>query len=76
MATGDGTTKALSGLLSEIEALLKNASVGMELAKRGVNTSVALVAVQGVAAYVEGNKRRAADDLATAAEEIRARLGT
>jgi hypothetical protein len=76
MATSDGTTKTLSVLLSEIETLLKSATVGMELAKRGVNTSVALVAVQGIASYIEGDKRRAADDLGTAAEEIRARLGT
>jgi hypothetical protein len=76
MATGDGTTKTLGVLLSEIETLLKSATVGMELAKRGVNTSVALVAVQGIAFYIEGDKRRAADDLGTAAEEIRARLGT
>jgi hypothetical protein len=76
MATGDGTSKAITRLLSEIEALLKSATVGMELAKGGVNTSVALIAVQGLTAYIEGNKRRAADDLGTAAEEIRARLET
>jgi hypothetical protein len=74
MATSDGTTLTLVKLLSEVESLLKSAGVGMELAKRGVNTSVALIAVQGVAAYVQGDKRRAADDLATAADEIRARL--
>jgi hypothetical protein len=74
MATGDGTTQAITKLLSDVESLLKSASVSMELAKRGVNTSVALVAVQGLAAYVAGNKHRAADDLGTAADEIRARL--
>jgi hypothetical protein len=74
MATGDGTAQAITKLLNEVEALLKSSSVGMELARRGVNTSVALVAVQGLAAYLEGNKRRAADDLSTAADEIRARL--
>jgi len=29
---------------------------------------------QGLLAYVEGNRRKAHDDLATASEEIRARL--
>jgi hypothetical protein len=75
MGTGDGTAQAIIKLLADVEALLKNASVAMDLAKRGVNTSVALVAVQGLAAYVAGEKQRAADDLGTAADEIRARLG-
>jgi hypothetical protein len=74
MGTADGSTATLTKLLAEVEALLKSAGVGVELAKRGVNTSVALVAVQGLSAYIEGNKRRGADDLATAAEEIRARM--
>lgn len=74
MATSDGSTATLNKLFQEVEALLKSAGVGMELAKRGVNTSVALVAIQGLSAYLQGDKRRAADDLATAAEEIRARM--
>ena len=73
MAIGDGST-VIGKLLGEVEALLKTQTVGVELAKRGVNTSVALVAVQGLAAYVAGDKRRAAEDLGTAAEEIRARM--
>lgn len=76
MAIGDGTAGTLVKLLGEVETLLKSAAVGSELARRGVNTSVALVAVQGLMAYLEGNKRGAADDLATAAEEIRARMET
>jgi hypothetical protein len=39
-----------------------------------VNTSIALLAAQGLQAYVRGNKAQAADDLATAAEELGARL--
>jgi hypothetical protein len=75
MATRDGSASTLLELLGEVERLLKSHTVGIDLAKRGVNTSVALVAVQGLAAYVGGDKRQACDDLGTAAEEIRARLG-
>jgi hypothetical protein len=68
-----GSVAVLTRLLGEVEALLKEVSVGHELARRGVNTSIALVATQGLAAYIEGNWRRASDDLSTAAEEIEAR---
>ena len=74
MATGDGTTRTIGKLLGEVEALLKTPTVGVELAKLGVNTSVALIAVQGLESYLAGDKRRAAEDLGTAAEEIRARM--
>lgn len=69
-----GTARALVQLLEQIEVLLKAPDLGLELGRRGVNTSVALIATQGLAAYIEGNKARAAEDLATAADEIRARL--
>ena len=68
-----GSVHALSRLLADVEGLLKQPTVGIELARRGVNTSIALLAVQGVAAYLEGNERRASDDLRTVADEIRAR---
>jgi hypothetical protein len=69
-----GAASTLGQLLAEVEDLLKTHAVGMELGRRGINTSVALVATQGLAAYLQGDKRRAMEDLATAAEEIRARL--
>jgi hypothetical protein len=62
-------------MLEEVEALLKDPHLGIDFTRQGVNTSIALLAVQGLMAYLEGNKVRAADDLSTAAEEIRARLG-
>jgi hypothetical protein len=62
-------------LLQEVEGLLKNTRLALDFGRRGVNTSLALVAVQGLMAYLEGNKVRAADDFGTVAEEIRARLG-
>ncbi len=61
-------------LLQDVEGLLKNPRLALDFARHGVNTSLALVAVQGLIAYLDGNKARAADDLGTAADEIRARL--
>ncbi len=74
MASQDGSTRTIQKLLSEVEALLKTSTAGMDLARRGINTSVALLAVQGLSSYLHGDKRRAVDDLETAAEEIRTRL--
>jgi hypothetical protein len=74
MSTDHGSVAAVSRLLREIEALLKHPSVTLELGRRGVNASITMLAVQGLTAYVEGNRRQAQDDLATAAEEIRTRL--
>jgi hypothetical protein len=62
-------------LLQDVEALLKEPQLALAFARRGVNTSLALIAVQGLVAYLDGDKSRAADDLGTAVEEIRARLG-
>lgn len=69
-----GSAKAAVRLLREVETLLKHPSIAMELGRGGVNTSIALLAIQGVEAYLEGNRRRAAEDLTTAAEEIFARM--
>jgi hypothetical protein len=69
-----GSSAAAVGLLEEVEALLKDAHLGIDFSRKGVNTSIALVTVQGLIAYLEGNKVRAAEDLSTAADEIRARL--
>lgn len=46
----------------------------MELGHRGVNASLTLLAVQGLTAYVEGNRHQAHEDFATVAEELRTRL--
>ena len=74
MTEQHGAAAAMMRLLGEVEALLKEPSAAMELAKRGINTSIALVATQGLAAFLDGNTRRAIDDLETAVDEIRARL--
>ena len=61
-------------LLQDLEGLLKDPRLALDFGRHGVNTSLALVAVQGLIAYIDGNKIRAADDLGTVADEIRARL--
>lgn len=74
MSAHHGSVAAVSRLLREIESLLKHPSVTIELGHRGVNASLTLLAVQGLTAYVEGNRRQAHEDFATVAEEIRTRL--
>lgn len=66
--------REMKELLQELDQLLKNPDLGADLADRGLNISLALVAAAGLRAYLEGHKAEAAEDLATAAEEIRARL--
>lgn len=66
--------KELEEVFEDLEALLKNPEVGAELTARGVNTSLAIVGAEALAAYLTGDKARAAEDFETVAEEIRARL--
>ncbi len=66
----------LSAVLDDLEALLKNGDVISALTSRGVNASLALTAASGIKAYLRGEREVAADDLATVAEEIRARSGS
>lgn len=66
--------KELDEVLDDLVSLLKNPDVGAELSARGVNVSLAIVGAEGLAAYVHGEKERAADDLSTVAEEIASRL--
>lgn len=66
--------KELDDVLEDLVVLLKNPEVGAHLTARGVNVSLAIVGAEGLAAYLHGEKERAAEDLATVAEEITARL--
>lgn len=67
--------KELSRLLDELEIELKRGGVVAALTGRGVNASLALVALHGLRAYViEDKKAQAAEDFATVSEEIFARL--
>ena len=67
--------KELDEVFEDLVTLLKNPEVGAELTARGVNVSLAIGGAEGLAAYVHGEKERAADDLLTVGEEIKARLG-
>jgi hypothetical protein len=69
-----GSSAAAIELLRDVEGLLKDPHLALDFSRHGVNTSLALVAVQGLIAYFDGNKIRAADDLGTVADEIRSRL--
>lgn len=66
--------KELDEVFEDLVTLLKNPEVGAELANDGVNISLAIVGAEGLAAYIRGEKERAAEDLGTVAEEITARL--
>lgn len=64
----------LSEVFDDLETLLKNPEVIGELSERGLNGSLALVAVEGLRSYLAGRKAEAAEDLRTVAEEIESRL--
>jgi hypothetical protein len=63
----------IDAVLDDLESLLKNGEVIGALTSRGINASIALVAATGLRAYLKGRKADAAEDLATAAEEIKGR---
>ncbi len=67
-------SQEVSSVLDELEDLLKNGDVIQALSNKGINASLALVAIDGLRAYLDGRKAEAADDLGTVAEEIRGRL--
>ncbi len=74
MATEGLAEKELDELLDELDMLLKNSDLGARLTARGINTSLALLVAEALRAYLNGNKKEAAEDLGTAAEEISSRL--
>jgi len=73
-ANKDGPLARIDAVLAELESLLKNPDLGALLAERGVNISLALVGVDGLRAYLAGDKERAAEEFGTVAEEVTARL--
>lgn len=66
--------RELKELLDDLETLLKSGDVIGVLTSRSINASIALLIVDGLRAYLAGDKAGAADDLGTATEEIRGRL--
>ena len=73
MSQYQGSVAGVARLLREVETLLKHPSITVELGHRGVNASITLLAVQGLTAYVEGNRMQAYQDFVTVTEELRAR---
>jgi len=71
---GTRAQKELEDLFDELDQLLKNREVEVDLAERGVNSSLAIVAADGLRAYLRGEKERAAEDLSTVGEEIAQRI--
>jgi len=67
---GTREQKELEDLFDELDQLLKNRDVQVDLAARGINASFAIVAAEGLRAYLRGEKERAAEDFSTVAEEI------
>jgi hypothetical protein len=74
MSMADSAEKELTDLMEELDMLLKNPEVVALLTARGVNSSLALLIADALGSYVRGDKKEAAEDLGTAAEEISARL--
>jgi hypothetical protein len=69
-----GAATEFTRALDELEALLKNGDHIAALTQRGINASIALVAVDGLRNYLSNRKAEAAGDFTTVAEEIRGRL--
>lgn len=57
-------------VLESLRQLLQRGDTVAELTQRGVNVSLALVAVDGLRHYLAGERERAGEDFATVAEEI------
>lgn len=67
-------SREISAVLDDLEALLKNGEVIGALTTKGVNASIALVALDGLRHYLQSEKAEAAEDFATVTEEIKGRL--
>jgi len=67
-------TAEFEEVFHELDVLLKNPEIGAELADRGVNVSLAMTLADGLRAYLQGDKEKALLELATATDEIAARM--
>jgi hypothetical protein len=63
----------IDAVFADLETLLKNPDVGAALADKGVNVSLAMLAMDGLAAYLKGDKAKAVEDTTHFAEEVAAR---
>jgi hypothetical protein len=66
--------RELHSALDDLEALLKSPELSQVLTAKGVNTSLALLAVGGLRNYLEGKKEEATEDFETVSEEIAERM--
>lgn len=64
---------SLDGAFDALRRTLKQRDVEELLASRGTNTSLAQVALDGLAHYLAGRRDLAGEDFATVAEEIQHR---
>jgi hypothetical protein len=63
----------IESVFEDLETLLKNPDVISALADKNVNTSLAMLAMDGLHAYLKGEKAKAVEDLTHFAEEVAAR---
>jgi hypothetical protein len=63
----------IDDVIAELETLLKNPDVGEALAAKGVNISLAMLAMDGLHAYLKGDKAKSVEDMTHFAEEVAAR---
>ena len=66
----------LDAVFDEVDKLLKKPEAGAELAETGVNASLAMTLVDGLRAYLHGDKGTALLELGTATDEIAARMAS
>jgi hypothetical protein len=64
----------IDGIFADLEQLLKTSEAGDYLAQKGVNIAIAITLADGLRAYLRGEREKALEDVATASEEIAARL--
>ncbi len=74
MMDGSRALREVDEVFSDLERLLKNPDVGATLAESGVNVSLAMLAADGLRAYLHGDKARAAEDFTHFGEEVAARM--
>jgi len=63
----------IDDVFEELEMLLKNPDVVAALSAKGVNTSLATMAMDGLHEYLRGDRAKAIDELSQFVEEVKAR---
>ena len=63
----------IDDVFEELETLLKNPDVVAALTAKGVNTSLATMAMDGLHEYLRGDRAKAIDEMSQFVEEVKAR---